>query len=789
MMSRHGFAVALGILGLSLVSQSWADTPTNASQISLSVLSSAPDQISGSDVLLGLEGDPELLQRALGNLEFRVNQHPVQPLRLTQRDGRLEVLIDGLNIGRNQLELHHQRLGQLHELTLTSYPLSGPIFSGPQQFPFVCTVTSELERQPLVDSDQPPGFPVHDDTGALIGYSNDCMIEAYVDWLYRTTEGRYQPLPEDGSYPDDVATTVLTDGREVDFIVRREIGTINRFIYSFATLAHFEDAPSGLSTDLWNGRLLFHFEGGVGVGHSQGRVTRRSLEPEALGLGYAVIYSSGTRTSTHYNLQLGGETALMTKEHFIKRFGVPDYTVAIGGSGGGIQQYIYAQNHPGLIDAGVPQYAYPDMVTQMIHGLDCELLEHFMDVTDKNNRRWRTTANRSLLVGLNAVAHFLDPFALGKLLLGYSSAPGMSECVPGWRGLTPLVLNPHYGRARNQELMQPEKLMSTVRWTHYQDLRNIYGVDEQGEPRTLYDNVGVQYGLRALTDGKITPEEFLRLNALVGGWKRPADMVQEGYPFIGSLPHVLASPSRRFDAWSRRNMTLSPDHITPASRTVGDPEAIRAAYRSGLVFEGQLDIPLIDWRHYLEDVLDMHNSHQSFSARQRIINQMGHADHQLIWFTDTRPTDTSNPLRPRANKEANHTWLALEVLHEWLMNIRANPHLSIAENRPANALDSCFAADGSLIAAGDDVWAGKLDDQPPGACSQVFPTYTTSRMVAGGPIEGGIFKCALKSVDTALNDGTYGHWRPDAYQAARLKEVFPDGVCDYTQPDQGRPHD
>ena len=28
-----------------------------------------------------------------------------------------------------------------------------------------------------------------------------------------------------------------------------------------------------------------------------------------------------------------------------------------------------------------------------------------------------------------------------------------------------------------------------------------------------------------------------------------------------------------------------------------------------MVFDGELTIPVIDWRHYLEEVLDMHNSH------------------------------------------------------------------------------------------------------------------------------------------------------------------------------------
>ena len=96
-------------------------------------------------------------------------------------------------------------------------------------------------------------------------------------------------------------------------------------------------------------------------------------------MGYAVLYSTGTRTNTHYNLQLGGETAIMVKDHFVSKYAEPEYTVAVGGSGGAIQQYVYGQNHPGLIDAGVPQYSYPDMVTQTIHVGDCELLERWAD--------------------------------------------------------------------------------------------------------------------------------------------------------------------------------------------------------------------------------------------------------------------------------------------------------------------------------------------------------------------------------------------------------------------------
>jgi hypothetical protein len=59
--------------------------------------------------------------------------------------------------------------------------------------------------------------------------------------------------------------------------------------------------------------------------------------------------------------------------------------------------------------------------------------------------------------------------------------------------------------------------------------------------------------------------------------------------------------------------------------------------------------------------------------------------------------------------------------------------------------------------------------------------------VAGGPIEQSYFKCALISVQTAVERGIYGQWTPSPEQQTTLERIFPDGVCDYTQPDQGLP--
>ena len=355
------------------------------------------------------------------------------------------------------------------------------------------------------------------------------------------------------------------DGKTVPMILRWERGVINRFMYSILMLSPgSQTATPDLSA--WNGKALFSFSGGVAIGHYQGTPSGGDMRYlPGLQMGYAVLYSTGTRTNTHYNLQLGGETAIMLKDRFVSAYAEPEYTVAVGGSGGAIQQYVYGQNHPGLIDAGVPQYSYPDMVTQTIHVGDCELIERWYDSKVLANPLsiWRTWVNRSLAEGLNASAIIPNPYAA---VMPYMPTPGSTECINGWRGLSPLALNPHFGTAPGYN----PAVHGPVEWTHWADLVNIYGTDETGFARSPWDNVGVQYGLAALAErrdhaGAVPRPE--RERRLLEGL--------EGHG-PGGLPVHPPRSARRScrDVWSARNMKLSPDGgATPAPRREGNREA------------------------------------------------------------------------------------------------------------------------------------------------------------------------------------------------------------------------
>jgi hypothetical protein len=473
----------------------------------------------------------------------------------------------------------------------------------------------------------------------------------------------------------------------------------------------------------------------------------------------------------------------MVKAHFKAVYGIPKYTVGIGGSGGAVAQYVIGQNNRQVIDAAIPQLSYPDMITQTIYVADCELLERYFDseYTLDHGSFWGDWLKRGLIEGLATNPYaFVNPWSLSP----YAPMPGSSGCIKGWRGTVPSVMNPAWTDPRYFQALAlyryPPEVIASIKWTHWNDLGNIYPQDENGFAPNTWDNVGVQYGLRALLAGAITPQEFLDINACVGGWKSPQEMVLGYYPWDPN-----ADPAT-FDPWDQRNMNLSPQcklGDPPAPRTTGSVEAMHAAYNSGHVFEGHLDIPILDLRYYLDPVLDMHHSQASFASRARMLAAKGNADNQIIWFVACE----LDPVTLHKTCDFDPTGDALDIIDDWLARTKGKSAKQVIKFKPAAAVDACFNNDGGLLYAGNDAWDGILNHKPKGPCASAFPIFSTSRIQAGDSQKDNIFKCALKPVVTALSDGTYGAAIFSEEQKQRLQTIFANGVCDYSRGDVGKP--
>src|SRR5262249_9090421 len=152
-------------------------------------------------------------------------------------------------------------------------------------------------------------------------------------------------------------------------------GTINRAIYHIAVL---DDPAHPASLNGWNHRLFYSFGGGCGTNYNQGTMksTQVLMDP-ALSRGFAHITSTQNVMQQHCNDNLSAEAVMMIKEHFIKTYGVPVWTMGYGGSGGSIQQLLISQNFPGLLDGLLPSLTYPDSMSTRPGVTDCRLMLNY----------------------------------------------------------------------------------------------------------------------------------------------------------------------------------------------------------------------------------------------------------------------------------------------------------------------------------------------------------------------------------------------------------------------------
>ena len=642
---------------------------------------------------------------------------------------------------------------------------SKPLFAGDNQYPFLCQTSDSNLGQPLIDNHHGWGIPVFAETlqgkrtKQVIGYSKDCLLPTRHHYLYFAQEDDRSPRRQDDHH--------LGIPRDVHMLVRAESGTINRHLYSILIPTTFSDQIDKPDLSRWNCKLLYYFRGGISIGFQQGKMRLGFIARKmrkALNRGYAVVFSSATETDNTYNIQLQEDTALRLKHQFTSRYAQPQFTLGFGGSGGAIQQFLFAQNHPGIIDGSVAVVAYPDMVTQLPYTLDCELLEYYFDHLASDKIFWRQARHREAVLGLSTndarpprLNRLYQLAQLLKLKWPAKQAPG-SECNAGWRGSTALINNPlfHSDGHRFSTSVQ-----TNTPWTHWQENQHIYGTDDDGRAPSLWSNTGVQYGLSAMRDGTISIEQFLELNSRIGGWISPQKMAQERYWY-----RSMDSDISRLTPYGEHNMSHGGKVRNLAARYSGNLQAAEAAYRSGMVFLGQLNVPLIDVRMYLDHKLDIHHSFASGAIRQRIIEAGYNPDNHVIWMSRPPYSDIM--------------WDAVDAMDDWLSKRQAG------EARPERVKDSCFDNKGFVIASGSDVWDGDWNNRKAGKCQQHMPFYQTSRQVAGESVSGYTFQCQLITVAQAINNGFYQPLDIRPFQS-QLEQIFPTGVCDYRQADKARP--
>jgi hypothetical protein len=243
----------------------------------------------------------------------------------------------------------------------------------------------------------------------------------------------------------------------------------------------------------------------------------------------------------------------------------------------------------------------------------------------------------------------------------------------------------------------------------------------RGFAGTPIDNVGVQYGLQALNAGEITAQQFVDLNAGVGGF----------------------------------NIDWEPS----AQRMSATEPALVNAYRTGIINEGNNmnQVAIIDLRGPNDPGL-AHDTYRSFAMRARLKRDFGTSANQVIW-------EGPVPLLG----DADYDNQALEAMDRWLAAVerdksaRALPAKIIAD-KPADITDQCSDGAGTKISST--------------LCpSAVVGVYGTPRMVAGEAITTDQNKCALAPLDRSSYKVTF----TDA-EWAQLEKTFASGVCDYSKP-------
>ena len=596
------------------------------------VLSSSPSQVTGGSALVAVSTNGGLSNHVLVNGTDVSATFAPDPNDSTRVVG----VVTGLKVGDNTL--FADAGGDATTVTLTNYPIAGPVFSGPHQTPFICQTNL---------------FALPDGTTLGAPTDADCSAVTKINYVYLKTGGvALVPLADPTTVPADAASTTTTAGVTMPFIVRVETSTIDRGIYQSAVLFDptKDKAPTPtMAPKGWNRRLIaiegFGCPAGWYVqGPAEGNLAIAGfdfsvLSVKRLGEGYATFTNTLQHASNNCNAVLSSEAAVMSKEHFIKTMGVPTFTVSAGCSGGSYGSSQLADRVPGLFDGVLIICTFPDPLGIAFSGSDGHLLTHYFAVTDPAGF---TDAQKVAVSGYKGLQAFLDaanqagrtdPISGRVDITGYNAGT-FSASVPAGLRYNPAT-NPTGARA-----------------TVYDHGKNIYGIDKTtGFALRPYDNVGVQYGLSALNAGTITPTQFLNLNQNIGGYDQDANYV--------------------------------------GARTVGDAGAMMRAQQSGLQLGGGgglASIPVFDLTGIYNDDGGYHYQWFHFAMRDRMLQANGDTKNHVMWRGNPVPADT-----------AWSTFIAWVTAYK--ADVSAlSPHDKAAGAKPAAAVDGCWSSATAFIA-------------------------------------------------------------------------------------------
>ena len=578
----------------------------------LEVLSNRADLISGGDALVAAR-----LADGINPATVRVDVDGIDvtgAFALRPR-GRLEGLVTGLKVGANTLTVRGAD-GAGKQITITNHPIGGPLFAGPQVTPYACNPNA---------SNPPLGTAV----------DAQCNAPTKVDFLYRNAANQFVAYdPANPPAPALVQQTTTDRGLTVPFIVQRVTGTADRGIYQMAVLVDPGKPIEPWSAEQpWSRKLFYPFGGACGTEHRQ-LAPSSVLQAAQLGAGFVVATSSLNIYANNCNDVVSAEATMMTKEIVIERYGPLKYTMGNGGSAASMQQHLLAENYPGLLDGLTTSQVFEDHWTQVQGSLDCRVLMHYFWPTSPltnpghasapANPLFPTADTRQPVWGSNPS----NPDNLcGQKVLAFGA--DRTELVPGSNvacGLQPA------------QVWNPATNPTGERCGIADFMRAIFGVTNtpdapNGKGKLAVDNVGVQYGLRALQSGQITPEQFVDLNRKVGGMDIDGNFVSQ--------------------------------------RTSADPDALRIAYETGRVNSGTgaAKLPEIDNRTGAQmDDTGFHPAFHSFSYRARLDRSNGNHDNQVIWLSRTGGVVPNQ----------------FDVMRKWLDG----------GSKPAEANDACYMADG-----------------------------------------------------------------------------------------------